>query len=116
MADQLLSAEGRVTLITTFTVPEGNGDRFLEQWRVVGVAMAGLPGYLGARLFKPLVGDVSNTYVHVAEWKSAQHLASARADPSVRAAEDLMDSGESAGLIRRRVLYRQLAENLPRST
>ncbi|MGH7910199.1 MAG: antibiotic biosynthesis monooxygenase family protein [Candidatus Dormibacteraceae bacterium] len=108
MTEQLLSPVGRVTLITTFTVPEESVETFIEYWKLIGVAMTESPGYLGAKLFKPLVGDGSAMLLQVADWESAQYLAEARAQPSVRAAESRLES-ELPRLVRRRVLYQQVA-------
>lgn len=110
MAEHLLSAEGPVTLVTTFRIREGASiDRFIGLWTEVGRLMARRDGFVSSRLFRAVVGGDEGEYIHVAEWTHSMLLADARSDPEIRSVEREL---EQLLFDRRRVLCDAATETI----
>ena len=60
---------GGVVVIEPFAVPPGDDEGFLTAWREAHAALAGRPGYLGARLCRG-VGSADPRWIEIARWSS----------------------------------------------
>jgi len=84
-AEQLRSAPaGKVVLLNTFLVPEGEAEAFRQGWAKAADVLRRQPGFVSTTLHRP-VGD-SRLWVNYAVWDSVAAFAAALANPEFRAA------------------------------
>ena len=84
-AEQLRSSPpGRVVLLNTFLVPDGQVEAFRQGWTKAAEVLRRKPGFVSTTLHRP-VGD-SRLWVNYAVWESASDFAAALASPDFREA------------------------------
>jgi heme-degrading monooxygenase HmoA len=83
--EQLRAAPpGRIVLLNTFLVPEGETEAFQQGWAKAAEVLRRQPGFVSTVLHKPLGG--SRLWVNYAIWDSASAFAAALASPEFREA------------------------------
>ena len=92
---QLQSAQpGPVTLINTFTAPDGKVDEVIEAWRIDSVFMKASQGFISAQLYLGTQG--SGVLVNVAVWESIGALRDAFSSSEFQSTQGLYPDGTVA--------------------
>jgi heme-degrading monooxygenase HmoA len=91
-----------VTFINVFEIDPKDIDEFLEGWRQRADFMRTQPGFRSFRLLRAQSPDSRFQLVNVAEWESAEAIATAQAQPEFRASVRAVGEGVKAnpGLFR----------------
>jgi heme oxygenase (mycobilin-producing) len=76
---------GGVLLIDAVEVPDGDDERFLDEWDVARETLAGQQGYLGTRLHRS-IGRADFRFVDIVRWSSPLMYARALKRPDFRRA------------------------------
>jgi heme-degrading monooxygenase HmoA len=88
-----LAADHPITHVTTFRLSDGAPeDCFIGLWTRIGHLMSGRPGFVSARLYRPVLGATAGEYIHVAQWTREALLADARSDPEIRSLEERVET------------------------